>query len=165
LVEDISPAKRELAYGVLASIADRNLGDAKVKKAAEGVLAGGWAKTETAQPLIRAITRLGLTSFAPQLRKLATGTDAALAAVAADAMKSLKLDLNAANRPTIKTMTPEEAMAVTEKETGNAELGAKLFGRIGCANCHTVSASEPLKGPMLAEVRKKYSRAKWWNRF
>jgi len=67
--------------------------------------------------------------------------------------------LNATNRPTIGTLKYEDVMAAAEKEPGTAELGAKIFGRIGCANCHTVSASEPLKGPMLAEVRKKYSRA------
>lgn len=159
LAEDVSPTKRELAYGVLASIADRNLGDAKVKKAAEGVIAGGWAKADSAQQLIRAITRLGLTSFTPQLRKLANGMDATLAAAAKDAAKAMKLDLNATNRPTIGTLKYEDVMAAAEKEPGTAELGAKIFGRIGCANCHTVSASEPLKGPMLAEVRKKYSRA------
>jgi putative heme-binding domain-containing protein len=159
LVEDVSPGKRELAYGVLASIADRNLGDAKVKKAAEAVILSGWAKADSAQPLIRAIARLSLTSFAPQLRKLAFGMDATLATAAKDAAKAMKLDLNAANRPTIGTLKYEDVMAAAEKEPGTAELGAKLFGRIGCANCHTISANEPLKGPMLAEVRKKYSRA------
>jgi putative heme-binding domain-containing protein len=159
LAGDVSPTKKELAYGILASIADRNLGDAKVKKEAEATLAGAWAKADTAQPLLRAISRLGLTSFAPQLRKLSTGTDATLAAAAKDAAKAMKLDLNAANKPSIGTLKYDDVMAAAEKEAGNAELGAKLFGRIGCANCHTVSASEPLKGPMLAEVRKKYSRA------
>jgi putative heme-binding domain-containing protein len=159
LAEDASPAKKELAYGVLASIADRSLSDAKLKKEAETALAGAWSKPEAARPLLRAIARLGLTSFAPQLRKLSTGPDATLAAAAKDAAKAMALDLSAANKPTIGSMKYEDVIAAAQKDPGKADLGAKLFGRIGCANCHTVSASEPLKGPMLAEVRKKYSRA------
>ena len=42
---------------------------------------------------------------------------------------------------------------------GDAKLGARLFTRQGCAACHTVSPTEPLKGPLLQDITKRYQKA------
>jgi caa(3)-type oxidase subunit IV len=41
---------------------------------------------------------------------------------------------------------------------GDALEGEQLFTKQGCVACHTVRKSDPLKGPCLADVAKKYSR-------
>ena len=67
------------------------------------------------QSLVRAVARLGLTSFAPQLRKLAAGPDPALAAAARDAMKAMRLDATAAGRPLIAGLKYDDVVATAEK--------------------------------------------------
>ncbi|OWK39737.1 hypothetical protein FRUB_05627 [Fimbriiglobus ruber] len=153
-----APGARELAWGVIASIADRNLGDPKARQAANAAVKDALAKPDAAPAVINAITRLGLTSFAPDLRRLAAGTDAR-AAAAKDAMAALKLDAaGGASGPLVGTLKYEDTVAQAIKIKGSADLGAKLFGRIGCANCHTVSTKEPLKGPLLAGITTRYNR-------
>ncbi len=159
MAADPSPAKRALAVAVLAAVADAKGGNAKNRAAAQLAVDAAWNKPETAAALTRAIARLGLSSFAPQLRKLATGPDATLAAVAKDAMKALRIDPNAAARKLIANLKYEAVLAESLKDKGDADLGGKLFGRAGCANCHTVSTSEPLKGPLLAGITTRYNRA------
>ncbi len=34
-----------------------------------------------------------------------------------------------------------------------------MFERVGCANCHTTSAGEALKGPLLAGITTRYNKA------
>jgi caa(3)-type oxidase subunit IV len=41
---------------------------------------------------------------------------------------------------------------------GDPLVGEQLFTKQGCVACHTVRPSDPLKGPCLADVAKKYTR-------
>lgn len=54
--------------------------------------------------------------------------------------------------PEIETLTPETVIAAVAKSTGNREFGEQLFTRLNCADCHTVTIDEPLRGPFLGTV-------------
>ncbi|WP_162136216.1 DUF7133 domain-containing protein [Zavarzinella formosa] len=158
MIAETSPAKRELAFGVLATIADRNFGNRENRAVAEKAVLQAWTNPQTALPLLKAVTRLNLTSYAPQIRPLIDGADPQLATAAKATMASLKIEPNARNLPTISKMKPAEVMPLVLKEKGNVEVGARLFNRSGCVNCHTVSPSETPKGPSLAGIAARYSR-------
>ncbi len=158
LSQDAAPAKRELAYGILATIADRNLGNKDARAAAEAAVMQGWTSPETALPLLRSIGRLNLTSYAPQVRTALTNMDVKIAAAAKATLSSLKIDPNSRNLPLLGKLKYEEIAPLVLKEKGDATAGSKLFQRTGCINCHTVEATETLKGPLLAGISARYSK-------
>ena len=41
---------------------------------------------------------------------------------------------------------------------GDAKRGEQLFTQVGCVSCHTVKASEPVKGPYLGTIANVYRR-------
>ena len=61
-------------------------------------------------------------------------------------------------RPLIATMKYEDVVKLTEPLKGDAKYGQRLFSRQGCVACHTVSPTEPLKGPLLQDISKRYKR-------
>ncbi len=63
------------------------------------------------------------------------------------------------NKVTIESIGYEQALAGAQREKGDPALGAQLFQKLGCVNCHTVSKSEPLKGPFLGDITTRYNRA------
>ncbi len=160
LAKEGTPAERKLAFGVLASVADRSLGAKEARAAADAAVREALAGPATAAVALAAVKKLNLDGYAPLIRGLAEGKDKAVAKLAADTLAGMKLDATLAppGQPTIGKMKYDDVLAVVLKEKGKAAYGEKLFGRVGCANCHTVSPSEPPKGPMLAGVTVKYTR-------
>ena len=55
-------------------------------------------------------------------------------------------------------MSYEAVVAAAKKDRGDAKLGQELFTHQGCVVCHTTSPEEPLKGPLLAGIAKRYNR-------
>jgi putative heme-binding domain-containing protein len=62
------------------------------------------------------------------------------------------------NKVLLATLTYEQSRDAALKLEGDAKLGAQLFLTQGCVACHTVSKSEPPKGPYLGDVAKRYNR-------
>src|SRR5690606_16333705 len=54
--------------------------------------------------------------------------------------------------PKLDTMTPEEIYRGLASATGTIARGQHLVTALGCTACHTVSASEPPKGPFLGSI-------------
>ena len=52
----------------------------------------------------------------------------------------------------------EQVIAAVQKEKGDPAVGAQLFERVGCINCHTVAKFEGPKGPYLGDIANRYSR-------
>lgn len=152
-----SAAQRELALGVLAATADRPLGAAKMRAAAEAAVTAAWKRDDSLVLLIQAVTRLGLTGYAPQLRSLAAHKDPAVSAAARKAIATLRVD-GANAGPLIGQLSPDTAIRETLKLPGDIALGARLFSRQGCINCHTTTPGETLKGPLLAGISARYQR-------
>ncbi|HEY7156584.1 MAG TPA: HEAT repeat domain-containing protein [Gemmataceae bacterium] len=160
LAGDDSAARRELAYGVLASIAGRNFGSGDARATAAAAVEKAWSKPESAVPLLRAVARLNLSTYAPQVRRLFADPNVQVATAAKATASALKLDRDAAgNQPLIGSLKYEDVVARASKAKGDAALGATLFSHQGCVNCHTVSAEEMPKGPFLGGIATRYSKA------
>src|SRR6185312_10633306 len=63
-----------------------------------------------------------------------------------------------ASGPVIAALPFERVVGAVEREEGEPSLGAQLFQKQGCVNCHTVSKAEGLKGPYLGDIANRYSR-------
>jgi putative heme-binding domain-containing protein len=60
--------------------------------------------------------------------------------------------------PRIGQMAAEEVLRTVPEMHGDAALGKTLFTRLTCVACHTTSANELPKGPVLPNVLKTYTR-------
>ena len=58
----------------------------------------------------------------------------------------------------IASLKYEDVVGQTEPLKGDAKYGQRLFSRQGCVVCHTVSQTEPIKGPLLLDIAKRYKR-------
>jgi putative heme-binding domain-containing protein len=63
------------------------------------------------------------------------------------------------NEKLIAQLSYEQARDAALKAKGDDKIGAQLFFRQGCIVCHTVSKSEPPKGPYLGGIAQRYSKA------
>ena len=160
LARDGSEAEKELAFGVLGSMTERTFGTKEARAAAEAAVQQGLGETATIPAVLAAIQRLNLGGYAPQVRRLADSKDAALAKRAKATLGKLKVDaaVSPPGQPSIGKMAYADVLALAVKEKGKAGVGEKLFLRVGCINCHTVSPDEPQKGPMLAGIAARYKR-------
>ena len=161
LTEGPSPSRRELAYGVLATIASRTLGSAAVRAQAGKVVDAAWDRPEAVVPLLQAVARLNLTSYGSQVRRLAGNANPQVAAAAKTAVATLRLDRpRKPGEKLIGQLKYEEVAArLGKKKGGDVAAGSQMFIRLGCVNCHTVSPGETLKGPFLGGIASRYSRA------
>jgi putative heme-binding domain-containing protein len=79
---------------------------------------------------------------------------------ASSAAHRLGLDRTHARQgPPIATLDFERVVAGVQRTKGDPELGSLLFQKLGCTACHTISKTEPLKGPFLGDIANRYSRA------
>jgi putative heme-binding domain-containing protein len=114
--------------------------------------------------LIRAVGRTEAERFAFQVGGLRKDPRPEVRVAAEYTAKRLDLDTLAqhgANRAdTIASKTFEQVVAGVDQAKKKApELGARLFARQGCVACHTVAPEEFPKGPPLAGITARYSRA------
>ncbi|MDR3638766.1 MAG: discoidin domain-containing protein [Isosphaeraceae bacterium] len=146
-----------LGYAVLTSLGRQNGGPGRAKEEADAI-AAAWKRPVTTSALLRAIGRLQDVSFAPDVRSRLDAEDITVRDAARFAARELNLDHRAGGGPTLAKLSYDEIVASVQKEKGDAALGAQLFQRQGCINCHTVAPSEPLKGPLLAGIAARYNR-------
>jgi putative membrane-bound dehydrogenase-like protein len=157
MVGEGKPTQRELAYAALATIATRPFGSTEARAEAAKVISESWKKPESALPLLRAVTRLKLSVYGSEVRKLAESSDAKLASEAKRAIVALKLDKQPTG-PLVGKLKYEDTVARALKEKGDGVVGGQLFNRLGCVNCHTAAAGEAVKGPPLAGISARYSK-------
>jgi putative heme-binding domain-containing protein len=160
LASSTDPGQRDLAYTVLVNIAttrDEQRGQ-RARTAARATIDSAWSDEAKAVSVLRAVSRTRAKDFGDKVEGLRSDTRPAVAQAAAVAADRLGLGA-AKSGPTILSLGFDKTLAAVTKTPGDAKQGAELFSRLGCVNCHTTSASEPPKGPPLAEVAAKYSRA------
>ena len=58
----------------------------------------------------------------------------------------------------LKGQAYEKVLVAALADPGDAKLGASLFLKQGCIACHTISPTEPLKGPYLGDIAVRYKR-------
>ena len=152
---------RELAYAVLATIADNLQAGKTERDSAQRALESAWLKPDLTIAALRGIGRARVESQSLQVRALRASKDPAIQAAAEFAAKGMELDHELAfdvNKPFLASLKFEDAIAEIVKVNGDAKLGARLFLRQGCSACHTVSPNEPLKGPLLQDITRRYKK-------
>ncbi|MBS0207164.1 MAG: discoidin domain-containing protein [Planctomycetes bacterium] len=159
--ESADAATRELAYAALTSVAESPQAARDARDAAMRVVERAWAKPETAASLLRAIGRSKIESQILQIQLHLKSETPSVKDAALYAMARLELDKEPPldpKKPQLATLKYEDLVSQTEPMKGDAKYGQRLFSRQGCVACHTVSQSEPIKGPLLLDIAKRYKR-------
>ena len=159
---EVAAVAQENAYAVLNGIAD-NLKVGKDERVeALSAVETAWKTPAATVSLLRAIGRSRAESQSLQVRALRTSENPVIRSAAEFAARKMELDQEPAfdpSQPLIATLGFEETLKQAVNTPGDAKLGARLFTRQGCAACHTVSPTEPLKGPLLQDITKRYQKA------
>jgi putative membrane-bound dehydrogenase-like protein len=157
-LEESPAARSELALGVLLVMTQEANTPPAARERVNGLIDKAWKDGSRNAVLLRAIAMTDADAFADRVLALRKSGDAAIREAAEFAAKELRLDERAKNAKTIATMPFEEVLAKAQQPGGNAQVGAKLFAKQGCINCHAVNANEPPKGPFLGGISTRYQR-------
>ena len=157
-----TPAKRELGYTVLLNVANARAGRGDARATALAAVDKGWKDAAGAAALLRAIGRTKPEGYEDVVEVMLADSNAQVASAAAFAAERLGLQAAAgaaaSNGMTVDSVGLEKAAELALQGKGDAKLGAEVFNRQGCVNCHTVSAEEVPKGPFLGGIATRYSR-------
>ncbi len=152
------------ADAALLKLAAKKIGAPEPREQAGKALEAGWLEPKRRAQIIHAAIDADDKSRAEQIVAALTDPDKAVAKMAEDAVKRLKLDVDkikAATTPSgplISTMKVEDVLAAVMTTKGDASRGEQLFTQQGCVACHTVLVSEPPKGPFLGNIAATYKR-------
>jgi len=162
LAEGPDAARAELAYAVILNTdADPRM-QAATKRVARDAVARALARPTLSARLLHAVGLTRAQSYAVQVRDRLASSDPAVRAAALEAARRLGLEGPAGkggtSGPVISGLPYDGVIETVRKEKGDPALGARLFERVGCINCHTVAKSEGPKGPYLGDIANRYSR-------
>jgi putative heme-binding domain-containing protein len=150
------PGPSTLAYAALIELA----GGEKPPGAINRAIEQAWGRPEVAARLLRAIGLNRAERYIAQVQARLQADDPRVRRAAADAAHRLGLDRAQARQgPAIAALDFDQVVAGVRREQGDPELGALLFQKQGCTSCHTISRTEPLKGPYLGDIANRYDRA------
>jgi putative heme-binding domain-containing protein len=154
-------AARELAYAVLLGVTGAKGLKGKNKDAVNSTLENAWKDTKSMPAMLRAVGRMRNTKYEQQVREALTHQDSAVRDAAIFAARALRLTNvpGMATGAVIANLEYEKVLGEAMKLKGDVAEGAKLYTQQGCVSCHTISKDQPPKGPMLADIGKRYSRA------
>ncbi len=151
-------AKRQFAATVLVNLATSRVGKEKDRESAQKAVEKAFAQPEAAAALLTAIARTGAKPLADQVKANLNNPNNTVAEAALFAYQKLGLKDTGAPAQLIGTMKYEDVFAAVQKG-GDAKAGSEMFLKAGCIACHTITADEPPKGPILSAVAKIYDRA------
>ena len=152
------------ADAALLQLASRRFGAVEARAGARAALDEGWKQPARRAQIIRAAALGREASRAPAIVAATEDPDPAVAAAAKSAVTLLKLDADAIRAeagmktPSIAELKAEEVIAEVVGRGGDRGRGEQLFSQAGCVACHTVKASEPMKGPFLGNIATLYRR-------
>ena len=156
--------KSAWADAALLHLASRRLGAGEAREEARSALDAGWKDPARRAQIMRAAALGREASRAPAIVAACDDPDPAVAAAAKSAVAALKLDADqiraeaGMKTPLIAQLKPEDVLAEVVGRGGDRLRGEQLFQQAGCVACHTVTASEPMKGPFLGNIATLYRR-------
>ena len=142
----------------LLRIHDRQKDKQKSKAEIAAAFDAGWAEPKRRAQLIEASIGANKKTLAPKILAAVSDADKPVATAAKKAVDRLKLETAAATGPLIGTLKVEDVLAAVLNTKGTVARGKDVYAQLGCANCHTVSPSEPARGPILSQVATIYKR-------
>lgn len=152
------------ADAALLHLSARRFGAPEPREFARRALDEGWQDPARRAQIVRAADLGRETSRAAELVAALDDPDPRVAAAARDAVAALRIDVEAEraratrNDPLIGTLAAADVLARVVDLRGLASRGELVYNAVGCAACHTVNASDPLKGPYLGTVASMFPR-------
>lgn len=156
--------KSAWADAALLQLATRKFGAPEAREAAKKALDEGWSIPARRAQIIRGAALGREASRARAIVAALDDADPAVVEAAQFAVKGLKLDPAAMkseaaqNDPLIANLKVADVLAKATTRRGDRTRGEQLFTQAGCVACHTVNASEPLRGPFLGNISTLYRR-------
>lgn len=161
-------AGSQLAEVLLLRLSARKLGAPEAREAANRALDAGWAAADPRRrvQILRAAAQVRDASRAALfVAALEDAEHPDVVKAAGETLKQLRIDpvkfraaAAAAKEPLIGDLPADDVVRRVTDLHGEASRGAQLFGQLACNGCHTVKASEPLKGPFLGTIANTYRR-------
>jgi putative heme-binding domain-containing protein len=152
------------ADAALLHLAARRLGAVEARDAARAALDEGWKQSARRAQIIRAAALGREASRAAAIVTACEDADPTVAAAAKAAVAALKLDADmiraeaGMKTPSIAQLKAEDVLSDVVGRGGDRVRGEQLFSQAGCVACHTVNASDPMKGPFLGNIATLYRR-------
>ncbi len=152
------------ADGVLIRLAFGAGAAPAAKQAALAAVDEGWKSPERRKQLIAASELADDRSLAVRIADDSEGDDSPTAALARDTLKRMRLDPQRIREvldlsgPKVAAAGAPDVVEQLKKLRGEPWRGEQLFTQLKCANCHTVRADEPVRGPFLGNIAKTYRR-------
>ena len=165
LAEGPDAGRGVLGYGVLIQVAANAKAPEAARAEAKKAIDRAWASPGTAARLLRAIGLARANDQGEKVRPLLADSDPDVRKAAEFAARRLNIAAGPAASPKPSAARPiaalayEAALATALADKGDAALGARLFEKQGCINCHSVAKGEAIKGPYLGDITTRYSRA------
>jgi putative membrane-bound dehydrogenase-like protein len=154
-----------LGYAVLIQVENAQRAPERSKAEAKQAVDRAWDKPEFASRLLRAVALAKAGAFAPKVRTALGDSHSDVKAAAEFAARRLNIASKAESTSSSKGVRPiaatpyEQVLAAVLKDKGDAALGAVLFEKLGCVNCHAVVKGQPVKGPYLGDITTRYNRS------
>ncbi len=155
---DCDPGRAALGYATLIEIEKHRRTSERQKREVRDALEQARKQPASTAAWLRAVGLLRDARAAAEVRSLLSSSDAAIQSAARYAARELNLDRAPSQGPLLAKMPFDEIVSGVLKDKGDVPLGAQLFQRQGCINCHTISPIETLKGPLLAGISARYNR-------
>lgn len=154
-----APAEQSrLAFAVVLVMTQEVGTPPAARERANGLVDRAWNDAPRVPELLRAVAMTDADAFADRVQALRKSTDSPTKEAAEFAAKELRLDERKKNSKTIAQFPFEEVQKQLDGKKGDAQVGAKLFAKQACINCHAVATNEPPKGPFLGGITARYPR-------
>lgn len=155
-----NPNTETLGDWVLALlVAGKEKSSPEQKSLAKTAIEEGLKSPSLQLQMMEAAIWIGDRSMDKTFWTLQTSSNAQVAALAKQAVKTLKIEApKVDNSALIKTVDLKRAIQLVSQAEGDPFLGETIFEKAKCSTCHTVSQKEPQKGPYLGNIAKTYKR-------
>ena len=145
------------ADALLLKLAARRIGDSDVSGAAAQALDAGWTGDPKRRvQIIKAAALIRDTSRALQIADASTESDATVAEAAKAAVQQIGIKADEiraeAALPRVGSMEMDALLETIAATKGDIARGRQIAVNVGCAACHTFTASESPKGPYLGAI-------------
>ncbi len=148
------------ADAALLNLSARKNGSPESRELSTKALEHGWENPQRRAQILKAVAQIKHNPYADKVLASLNDPDKAVAEAAKNAANALRIKKKTtADGPLIGTMDNAKAIAAIMKAKGDPKLGEQLFVRASCTTCHTVTESEPQKGPYLGNIAQTYKRA------
>lgn len=147
------------AEAALLTIASKTSGSPETIATAKKGIETAWNENSRKRNLIKSTILIDNHYLDEQILIAANDSDPNVVNIAKEAIKHLKIKPRSVdNTPKLATLNTSDAAKEATGLRGDVSIGAQIFSKAKCVNCHTVKQDEVQKGPYLGSIAKTYKR-------